>query len=223
MRKKLFLTPVTLVGAVAVLAIVVTLFLNGQSLVQAQYGDWDGRINVTHHFGGDALYCVDRNFMVTTQYSDAGTGGFRLLSMAGQELWFVPAADIASAVSQATATGQAVLVGQGRGTYGPVRIMTYLIGGDDTFAFSGFDEWGKPNEVVFKFCQPDAIVPRPETQGDSSSSRLLCTLEEVDEYYGSDGKEDDFEDCWERACGNQGKDCFCVEAYPDSLFCERNG
>jgi len=223
MRKNLFLSPITFVAVVTVLAVVVILLFQGQSLVRAQYGEWDGRINIAHHFGGDALYCVDQSFMATTQYSDAGGGGFRLLSMTGQELWFVPAVDVAAAVSQAKATGQAVLIGQGLGTYGPVSLMAYLLGGDDMFAFSGFDEWGKANEVTFKFCQPDAIAPRPEGQAAGSVVSLLCTLEEVDEAYLSDGGEAAFEDCWERACGELGKDCFCTEVYPDSEFCDDNG
>jgi len=60
----------------------------------------DGRINVVHHFGGDALYCVDRNMNPTKQYSDFGEGGFRLLNTHGQVLWFVPASVVDVAAAQ---------------------------------------------------------------------------------------------------------------------------
>jgi hypothetical protein len=140
-----------------------------QGLVQP-----DGRINQVTHFGGDALYCVDRNFVATNQYSDFGQGGFRLLDSKGQELWFVPAADVAAAVAEAKETGKGVLVASGRGTYGPVTIHTYVTGeGDDYFVFSGYDEYGKPNSLTFKFCIP--VGPIPERPGDGDSEGL-CTL-----------------------------------------------
>ncbi|MBC7811507.1 MAG: hypothetical protein H7175_10185, partial [Burkholderiales bacterium] len=34
----------------------------------------DGRINIVHHFGGDALYCVDANGNPTDQFSDNNLG-----------------------------------------------------------------------------------------------------------------------------------------------------
>lgn len=115
----------------------------------------DGRINQVTHFGGDAFYCVDRDFQPTNQYSDFGTGGFRLLNEGGQELWFVPALDISAAVAEAKETGKVVLVAEGRGTYGPVDVYAYVTGeNDDYFVFNGYDEYGKPNSITFKFCIP---------------------------------------------------------------------
>lgn len=138
----------------------------GQGMVQP-----DGRINQVHHFGGDALYCVDGDFMPTTQYSDFGTGGFRLLNIGGQELMFIPALQISAAVAEAKETGKGVLVGEGMGTYGPVRIFTYVTGeNDDYFVFSGYDEFGKPNSITFKFCIPVGPIPVEPGEGDD-----LCT------------------------------------------------
>lgn len=136
------------------------LVLGEEDLVQP-----DGRINQVMHFGGDALYCVDRDFNATNQYSDFGHGGFRLLNEHGQELWFVPATEISAAVAEAKTTGGGVLVGEGQGTYGPVSIWTYVTSArDDYFVFSGYDEYHKPNMLTFKFCIPvGPDVPEPET------------------------------------------------------------
>ncbi len=51
----------------------------GEDMVQP-----DGRLNQVTHFGGDAFYCVDRDFLPTQQYSDFGAGGFRLLTAAAR-------------------------------------------------------------------------------------------------------------------------------------------
>jgi hypothetical protein len=133
----------------------------------------DGRINQVAHFGGDALYCVDRDFIPTNQYSDFGQGGFRLLNMEGQELWFVPAAQISAAVAEAKETGKGVLVAEGYGSYGPVTIYTYVTDeNDDYFVFSGYDEFGKPNSLTFKFCIP--VGPIPGEPGEAGED--LCTV-----------------------------------------------
>ncbi len=116
----------------------------------------DLRINLVHHFGGDVLYCVDRFFNPTTQYSDDGLGGFRLLDIDGQVLWFVPTTPtIHDATERSIATGQGQLVARGQGTYGPVELWTYVNpDGDTFFTFYGFDEYVKPNQISFKFCEP---------------------------------------------------------------------
>ena len=133
----------------------------------------DGRVNQVAHFGGDALYCVDRDFVPTHQYSDFGQGGFRLLDIDGQELWFVPALQISAAVAEAKATGKGVLVGEGRGSYGPTSIYTYVTSdGDDYFIFSGYDEFSKLNSLTFKFCIPVGPIPHPPGTGDDED---LCT------------------------------------------------
>ena len=131
----------------------------GEDMVQP-----DGRLNQVTHFGGDAFYCVDRDFLPTQQYSDFGAGGFRLLNSGGQELWFIPALQISAAVAEAKETGKGVLVAEGMGTYGPTSVYTYVTGeNDDYFIFSGYDEFGKPNSITFKFCIP--VGPIPEEPG----------------------------------------------------------
>jgi hypothetical protein len=149
--------------AIVALAVFGVSVVLAQTLVQP-----DGRINQVAHFGGDALYCVDRNMNPTTQYSDWGEGGFQLLSMTGQVLWFVPAEQIAAAVAEAKATGGGVLVGTGDGSYGPTSIYTYLTAdGDDYFVFNGYDEYGKPNSIEWKFCTP--VSPgAPEPSADTA-------------------------------------------------------
>lgn len=114
----------------------------------------DGRINVVHHFGGDAFYCVDRDNNPTGQYADASFGGMRLLNSSGNELWFLPAADIATAVEAAQTSGEGVLVGSGQGTYGPVWLYTYIDAtGNVKFVFTGHDEYAKINSMAFTYCQ----------------------------------------------------------------------
>ena len=148
-------------GVLLMVGLGVSLVAGEEDLVQP-----DGRINQVTHFGGDALYCVDRDFEVTDQYSDFGQGGFRLLDLHGQELWFVPAIEISAAVAEAKTTGEGVLVGEGAGTYGPVSIWTYVSGvHDDYFIFTGFAEYRKPNSVTFKFCIPvGPDVPEEEDE-----------------------------------------------------------
>jgi|GEM_PF-1632298 len=117
----------------------------------------DGRINVVHHFGGDALYCVDANGNPTDQFSDGNLGGIKLLSISGQQLWFVSAADIEAAIAIAQTTpGLGVEVFSGPGTYGPSYLYVFadLISGEIKFQFTAFDEWGKTNTMEFKFCEP---------------------------------------------------------------------
>lgn len=160
--------------AVLLIAVVSLLLVGAQFVAADELVQPDGRINQVTHFGGDALYCVDRDFMPTNQYSDFGSGGFRLLNSEGQELWFVPSATISAAVAEAKATGKGVLVAEGRGTYGPVAIYTYVTGeNDDYFVFSGYDEFGKPNSLEFKFCIP--VGPIPEEPGNGEEDET-CTF-----------------------------------------------
>jgi len=140
----------------------------GQELIHE-----DGRINQVAHFGGDAFYCVDDGFNSTTNYPEmVDGGGFRLLNIGGQELWFVPAADILAAVEESVATNSGVLVAEGQGTYGPARLYTYFDGKEQQFVFSGYDEFGKSNSLTFVPCTPVGPIPNSP----SSKTEKLCTL-----------------------------------------------
>lgn len=166
----------------AVLTVIALMFvLMGASLTAAQdFIQPDGRLNQVTHFGGDAFYCVDRDFMPTQQYSDFGDGGFRLLNAQGQELMFIPALQISAAVAEAKETGKGVLVGEGMGTYGPVQVYTYVTNeNDDYFIFSGYDEYGKPNAIEFKFCIP--VGPEPEEPGEREDCVLNWSWKVVGE------------------------------------------
>lgn len=132
----------------------------------------DGRINLVSHFGGDVLYCVDQDFNPTNHYPDLEQGGFRLLDMHGQVLWFVPAAPIAAAVQEARETGATVLAAEGMGTYGPVYIHAYVTGAEDAhFIFTGYDEHGRPNSLTFQDCIP--VGPALEQSDDDDTPRRL--------------------------------------------------
>jgi hypothetical protein len=152
-----------------VLACLLVVLVSGISLVSAQeLVSGDLRINQVAHFGGDALYCVDTDFVATTSYPETTTdGGFRLLNSEGQELWFVPAEVINAAVAEARTSGKGVLVAEGRGSFGPVALYTYVIDDVEHFAFAGYDEFGKPNSLDFTFCTPvgpDPQAPRTATE-----------------------------------------------------------
>jgi hypothetical protein len=151
-------------------SLVAILLMTGISLVAAQEAvQPDLRLNQVTHFGGDAIYCVDGDLNPTHQYSDFGDGGFRLLDKNGQVLWFVPATPtVHDATQQALATGEYTFVAEGQGTYGPVSLYTFLNGdGDVLFTFNGFDEWGKPNSMTFKYCEPVNPIPQhaPDDDG----------------------------------------------------------
>jgi hypothetical protein len=148
------------------------LVLSGASLVSAkQLVHEDGRLNQVHHFGGDALYCVDANTVATNSYPKMlDGGGFQLLSSSGQELWFVPAEDILAAIEESLDAEGGVLIAQGMGTHGPARLYTYFDGNVQHFVFSGYDEHGKPNMFDFTGCTPVGPIPQPEPEEE------LCTL-----------------------------------------------
>lgn len=119
----------------------------------------DGRINLIHHFGGDALYCVDANLNATNEFSDVE--GLRLLNQYGEVLWYLPFTDITLALDKAQANGGAHLAGSGMGTYGPVSIFVWDEGSSKImFEFSGYDEHGKLNRMTFSRCNLDSVPPQ---------------------------------------------------------------
>lgn len=134
----------------------------GISVALADLPQPDGRINQVHHFGGDALYCVDENKNPTSQYSDFGKGGLRLLNQDGQELWFLPSAVIDEVAAQSEASNQMLLVAEDTGSYGPTSLYVFMAEeGGITFIFSGYDEHGKQNSITFKFCEPVGPAVEP--------------------------------------------------------------
>jgi hypothetical protein len=153
-------------------ALLAVALLIGISLVAAENEvQPDLRLNQVAHFGGDAFYCVDNYLNPTQQYSELSGGGFRLLDQHGQVLWFVPAATIDEATQQALNTGEYTLVAEGAGTYGIVSVYTFRNdAGDILFTFNGYDEWGKPNSMTFKFCEPVNPIPRPVQTEDALQS-----------------------------------------------------
>jgi hypothetical protein len=110
----------------------------------------DGRINQIAHLGGAALYCVDQNFNPANRFDD---GGIRLLDSDGQELLFVPAADI-DAVG--AAPSENTVLGVGESAFGPVTLYRLTSG---EFHLSGFDEHGKLYAFVWQGCGPVGPAP----------------------------------------------------------------
>jgi len=122
----------------------------------------DGRVNPTTHFGGDALFCVDRNLNVSANWWDEGEGGMLLLNENGQQLWLAPAVDIKAAADAALAApGTSQFIGSGDGTYGTASLSVYYDAGSETYFFTlaGYDEFGKPNALTFASCQLQTTFP----------------------------------------------------------------
>jgi len=142
----------------------------------------DGRINVVHHFGGDALYCMTSAGVPTDDYDN--TAAMRMLNINGTELWSVPMADIEAAIALAQATpGTGVEVFTGPGTYGPASLYaTADANGTITFTFIANDEWYKTNTMTFEGCGPVGPI--------SADNGPACS--------GLDGEE--FEDCADLFC-----------------------
>ena len=136
----------------------------------------DGRVNIVHHFGGDALYCVDRNMNPTDQFSDDNFGGMRLLNMQGQLLWFLDADTIEGFVAQAEAApGTSIEMLAAPSTYGMSYLYTIADLAEDgiiKFVFIANDEHGKTNSMEFKFCEP--VGPTP---GGTVPSDDICSGE----------------------------------------------
>ncbi len=186
----------------------------------------DGRINVVAHFGGDALYCVDGDFMPTYQYSDLGAGGIRLLNQNGAQLWFVPASEIAPKVAEAqTNGGQGVLIGQGQGTYGPTTLYVYIDStGNIRFSFTGYDEWGKTNTLEWTSCQPVGPAPSPGTHSEPLCSARAVAEQIQDAIDSNSSIEEVYTTCAQSICPDVDSDidfitCICEVLHDDSTIC----
>ncbi|MFN8378012.1 MAG: hypothetical protein U0452_05010 [Anaerolineae bacterium] len=130
--------PLLIVVGLIVLA---TLLFSGLMLASAQ--ESDGRVNPVEHVGGAAVYCVDENLAPAAHWSD---GGIRVLDAHGQELLFVPAADIEAAGDPPE---EPVLVGTGANAFGTLQLIVLP---NSKFQLNGTDEWGKSFEFVWGGC-----------------------------------------------------------------------
>ena len=131
-------------------ALTAALLLIGITVIMAQEtGQIDGRINKNAHFGGDALYCTQ------AEMPSSDTNGFRLLNNRGEVLWEVSASDVRSAQNQVRSGEPPILIADGIGTYGSVALYTGLDARSSYFfLFTGYDEHGKANSLVFDNCTP---------------------------------------------------------------------
>lgn len=161
-RRFIILAAITLLVAAAGISMTLA-----QQLIQP-----DGRLNQIAHFGGDALYCVDANNQTTNNLPAMAEGGFRLLNGNGQEVWFVPGADVDTALAAAKESGESQLAASGQGSYGAAYLYAYYVGDSATFVFTGYDEHGKPNSLTFTGCTPAG----PERQPDAADE-ALCAVE----------------------------------------------
>ena len=110
----------------------------------------DGRLNVDVHMGGSAIYCVDSTNTAAT--TTAG-GGFRVLDDLGQEMLFVPEADITAASATLAQTGQYVTLGVGnRPWYGGQPVAIYLLTSGE-YQLNSADEYGKTVEFRWTACR----------------------------------------------------------------------
>jgi hypothetical protein len=176
----------------------------------------DGRLNLQAHFGGDALYCVDANMVPVGNYS-ATDGGFRVLKADGNELLFIPTADIDAAIADATTLGVRVLVGSGTGTYGPAALYVEIRDGIPVFTYVGWDEHGKENQLEFANCEP---VGEPEKVVGSPAEPSICSVDEINDAFLLREKETVNACAVLVGCPEDGNlECLC-EQYPGFDGCE---
>jgi hypothetical protein len=139
---------------IALLGLVLALVL-GVTAVSAQELVFpDKRLNQTATFGGDALYCVDQAFNNT---NDSATfDHFQVLDVHGQPLWELPKSTVEEGLGQIKITPNLPqLLGSGQGTFGQINLYSNVAqDGSPYFIFMGFDEYRKPNHIVFYGCSP---------------------------------------------------------------------
>jgi hypothetical protein len=104
---------------------------------------------------------VDKQYLVTMQLPDiVNGGGFRLLNMTGQHLWYIPGADVTKALDQLPNGGSPVLVASGQGTYGPASLYVNKDANNlNIYIYTGYDNFGKPNSFIFGSCIPQGADP----------------------------------------------------------------
>lgn len=142
--------------------LLILLLLTAVSFVAAEdsvWANWDGRINVIAHFGGDALYC------------DASEGCWYLNS-AGEQLWNIPQDAIDAAMNTACESGTSESIEVGAGSYGINYLLIHCYQGyAPMLTLTGFDEWGNQNSMDF---QPDyqPVGPATEISPDSDGDGI---------------------------------------------------
>jgi hypothetical protein len=130
------------------LALLVSLWavlVAGVVFVSAQTnGRLDGRININPlNLGGSSVYCVDQFFRPSDWYA---TGGIRVLGPTGQEQLFVTD----DVIDQVDIPAVITLLGTGANEYGPLELYRHP---NRDFRLTGFDEFGKPWEMIWQGCR----------------------------------------------------------------------
>lgn len=120
----------------------------------------DDRINQTHHFGGDVLYCDHER-------------GCWLLNSSGELLWEVPQSTIDEVFAVACEAGYSQSIEAGMGTYGPntLDISCYL-GYEPSLTLSGYDEWGAVNSMTFSASYAPVYAPPSEKKAAPAQSSV---------------------------------------------------
>lgn len=110
----------------------------------------DDRINQVRHFGGDALYCDQER-------------GCWFLNINGELLWEVPQSVIDAAYEVACETESAQYIEAGMGTYGPNVLEVHCPDGEEAYYdLTGYDEWGKINNLRFGASYAPVNAPHSE-------------------------------------------------------------
>ena len=144
----------------------------------------DGRLNLVHNMGGDAVFCVDANMIASDSFAN---GGIRLLSQSGQQLFLVPAAVI-NAVPEMPLVDTRIAAGPG--SHGAVELWRLTNG---QFSMIGHDEHGKQFVFQWSGCQqvgthaeptveaPSIIVTEDPCEEPVYNDIILLATPEVDE------------------------------------------
>lgn len=156
-----------------IFAVVAIAALSGAMATQAL--EDDGRINLVHHLGGDAVFCTGANNVASDSYVN---GGIQLLNSNGQQLFFVPAATIDAVPEMPLVDTR---IAQGWGTFGPVELWRLTNG---NFSLVGQDEHSKPFSFQWTACEQIGADP-----GNSNTSSSPSNEPECDEPQGGNGND----------------------------------
>lgn len=140
------------------------ILLIGLTLVFAQSGyPADGRINVSDHVGGNAVYCLDEKGQASGNYE----GGITVVSTQGKTLLLADprAVDTPRQAALQDELTENIQVASALDAYGRSLDLYILTSGE--LQLNGYDEHGKPFVFIWTGCEavlpPAAAAPVPAT------------------------------------------------------------
>lgn len=140
----------------------------------------DGRINEIDHVGGNVIYCIDGQGLISEDFTDGASpvAGIRILDPSGNILMFVQGLQLAPLVEQANAglLASPELVASAPDQYGFGQIRFFVLP-DGRFELTGFDEHFK--FFFFRWTDCDRVTA-PGTPGTIGAGASLPSFEGSD-------------------------------------------